>query len=806
MIKNYLLSALRNFRKNKGFSFLNVLGLALGIASSLLIIQYVRYELSYDKFNSNSERIYRMQYNNYRNGVVNFECAAAVPASGPTMKENFSEVEDVVRMLPSGGVLTYDHPAQGKISYREVNNIQVTEPSIFNIFDIELVTGNPETCIDGPGKLAISQKAAKKYFGDEDPIGMMLTMDGDRELEVKAVFKDLPENSHIKFDFLASNLVFGDEGGWDWQSSWGWYDHNTYVLLKEGVDYHALQSKWDAYLADVRSEDWEKNNFRQEFILQPLLDIHLKSNLLQESRPEEQGDADAVYFLTIIAFFILIIAWVNYINLSTAKSLERANEVGVRKVMGAFKNQLAAQFMMESFVLNLFSTIVGVLLVIIVWPFFADLTGRNIEFTMITEPAFWGTAIILFVAGTLLAGFYPALVISSFKPILVLKGKVFKSSKGTLLRQGLVVFQFTVSIILISGTVIVLQQLAFMKNKDLGINIHQTLVLKGPGAIDSTYSQKLESFHTETTKISGIHSMSAASNVPGNEIFWTRGIRRISGNTDAGMTVYIVGMDHNYIPSFNIEVIAGRNFSEEFNDKKMVILNRSLSEVLDFTDPKDAIGQRVNVGGDTLEIAGVVEDYHQMSLKNDKAPIVFLSTTSNDFFSFKIETDNYRNVLEDIESKWAGFFPGNPFDYFFLDEYFNRQYDKDKQFSQVFTIFSFLAIFVACMGLFGLASFLTSQRTKEIGIRKTLGSSVQGIVTLLSSGFAKLVLISNLFALPIAWWMMDSWLQSFPYHIDVNIMILALSGLLVVLIALFAVSFQTVKAALLNPANTLRYE
>jgi putative ABC transport system permease protein len=578
------------------------------------------------------------------------------------------------------------------------------------------------------------------------------------------------------------------------------------VLLKEGVDYKALQAKWDVYLEEVRGEDWKKNNYRQEFILRPLLDIHLHSNLLQESRPEEQGDSEAVYFLTIIAFFILVIAWVNYINLSTAKSLERANEVGVRKVMGAFKNQLTAQFLMESFVLNLLATVIGVLLVIIAWPFFADLTGRNIEFTMITAPEFWGTAILLFLGGTLLAGFYPALVISGFKPVEVLKGKVFKSSQGTLLRQGLVVFQFTVSIILISGTIIVLQQLAFMKNKELGINIHQTLVIKGPGAIDSTYNQRLESFHTETTRITGIQSMSASSNVPGDEIFWTRGIRRTSGNTDAGMTVYIVGMDHNYIPSFNINLLAGRNFSKDFNDDKKVILNRSLSQVLDFASPEEAIGQRVNLGGDTLEIAGVIEDYHQMSLKNDKAPIVFIPINANAYFSFKIETDNYRNVLADIESEWADFFPGNPFDYFFLDEFFNRQYDKDKQFSQVFTIFSFLAIFVACMGLFGLASFLTSQRTKEIGIRKALGSTIEGIVALLSGGFAKLVLISNVFALPIAWWMMDTWLQSFPYHIDVNVIVLLLSGLLVVLIALLSVSFQTVKAALLNPANTLRYE
>ena len=806
MLKNYILSALRNFRRSKGFSTLNLLGLALGIAASLLIIQYVKYERSYDTFNSNSDRIYRIQYNSYQNGRVNFECAAAVPAVGPAMKENFSEVEEFVRLMPTGAVMTYNHPVQGAVSYREVNNIQVTESSLFKIFDLEFVTGNPETCIDGPGKLAISEKAASKYFGDEDPIGKRLTMDGYRHLEVTAVFKDLPDNSHIKFDFLGSNEVFDEWDGWDWRSSWGWYDHNTYVLLQEGVDYKEFQAKWDVFLEETRGEDWKKHNYRSEFILQPLLNIHLYSNLLQESQPEEQGDGQAVYFLSIIAFFILVIAWVNYINLSTAKSLERANEVGVRKVLGAYKGQLTYQFLIESCILNLLASILGVLIVIIIWPFFADLTGRNIEFTMIAEPGFWGTTVILFLSGTLLAGFYPALVLSSFKPVRVLKGKIFASSGGRMMRQSLVVFQFTVSIILISGTLIVFQQLDFMKNKDLGIDINKTLVIKGPGAIDSTYQQKLESFHNESTQITGVKSMSASSNIPGDEIFWTSGIRRLSGNTDAGMTVYIVGMDHHYIPSYNLELLAGRNFSKEFNDKKKVIMNRALSEVLEFNAPEDAIGEKVRLGGDTLEIAGIIEDYHQMSLKNDKAPMVYRLTESNSFYSFKIESANYRNVLNGIESRWAEFFPDNPFDYFFLDEFFNRQYNKDRQFSQVFTVFSMLAIFVACLGLFGLASFMTSQRTKEIGIRKALGSSMQGIVTLLSGNFFKLVLIANLIALPCAWWMMDQWLQGFPYRINVSFPVLIGAGLLVVFIAMVSVSYQTIKAALVNPANTLRYE
>jgi putative ABC transport system permease protein len=361
-------------------------------------------------------------------------------------------------------------------------------------------------------------------------------------------------------------------------------------------------------------------------------------------------------------------------------------------------------------------------------------------------------------------------------------------------------------VVLIAGTIIVLQQLRFMKNKDLGININQTLVINGPGITDSTYSDKLESYKTETNRIPGVLGMTASSNVPGNEIFWTRGIRRLSGFTENVGSVYNVGIDHDYIPSFMLTLLAGRNFSKDFNDEDKVIMNKSLAKLLQYTDFESAIGDKVRLGGDTLEIAGIIDDYHQMSLKNNKSPMVFRLRSSNNFFAYKIDSDSYKKVLADIESEWATFFPGNPFDYFFLDEFFNKQYDSDRRFSSVFSIFSFMAIFVACMGLFGLASFMTSQRTKEIGIRKTLGSSVQGIVGLLSSGFAKLVLVSNLFALPLAWWLMDKWLQSFPYHINVSITVLVLSGLLVVLIAIISVSFQTIKAALVNPASTLRYE
>ncbi len=806
MIRNYLITAFRNFIRHKIFTALNILGLALGIAASLLILQYVKYERSFDTMHTKADDIYRIQYNSWSNGNLNFECAAAVPAVGPEMKNNFPEVKQFTRLYPVSGVMTYEDPVRGPISFRE-DNMQITDTAVFEVFDFKLLKGDPVGSLRGPNKIVISENTATKYFGDDDPIGKNLSWDGDIDFEVTGIMANVPDNSHIKFDFFLSYQTLNDRTENASEEAWGWYDFNTYILMNPGVDRMVFQSKWDKHLAEVRAESWEKYNYKQAFILQPLLDIHLKSNLLQESQPEEQGDSQAVYFLSIIAFFILIIAWVNYINLSTAKSFERANEVGVRKVMGAHKSQLRNQFLAESFLINFIAVMVGIGLVFIFWPAFSDLTGRTIPFSLIKEPSFWIIAGGLFIVGSLLSGFYPSWVLSSFQPVVVLKGKVNNTGHGALLRKGLVVFQFFASVLLISGTLIVYKQLQFMKNKDLGINIHQTLVLEGPGVIDSLYEQNLESFKTEALRISGIEKMTASSNVPGNEIFWTRGIRRINGGPESSVTVYNVGIDEDYVPAFNLKIISGRNFNiESLSDREGVLMNRALATSIEYDNPEEAIGEKVRLGGDTLEILGVLEDYHQMSLKNNKAPLVFRMIPSSSFYAFKVQAENYNKVIEELREPWATFFPGNPFDYFFLDDFFNRQYESDRQFSQVFGLFSVLAIFVACMGLFGLASFMTSMRTKEVGIRKALGSTVQSVAILLSYGFIQLVIIGSIIAAPVAWFIMNNWLSSFPYRITINPLIFVLASFLVVLIALVSVGYQTIKAAMANPANTLRYE
>lgn len=807
MIRNYLKIAFRNILKQKSYTFLNVAGLSLGMAASLLILQYVKYERSFDTFHKNAENIYRIQYNGYHGGALNFESAVAVPAITPFIKNNFPEVEQVCRILTrSGAVMSYEHPTKGLLSFQS-RKAHFASPDFLKMFDFKLIAGDRATCLDGLNKVIISQAMARKYFDDEDPLGKRMTMNGRTSFEVSGVFEDVPENSHIRFDFLLSYATINAQTDNQSETSWGWYDFYSFVQVRPGTNISELQSKIDAQLEKERGEEWKSGNDRQEFILRPLLDIHLKSKLLYESEPDQQRDSDSVYALSVIAFFILAIAWVNYINLATAKSFNRANEVGVRKVMGAFRRQLIGQFLTESFIMNVVGCTLALIIVRLVWAPFSTLTGWHIPLDFIYETEFWLVVAGLFAAGTILSGFYPAIVLSSFRPIAVLKGKAIRSSGGNILRKSLVVFQFAASVFLIVGSLIVYQQLQYMKQQDLGLSINETMVLKGPGVRDSTFNNKLEGFKEEIKRIPGVKSLTAASFIPGDEIYWTTNIRNLTARPDQSVVVSGSAIDDEFIPAFGVKVLAGRNFDRSFpGDNGRVILNLALSKLLDYKTPNDAIGKNVVFGPDTLEVCGVVEDFHQMSLKNSVAPMAIMNFSSSRFFAIKMETTDYHSVIEALTGPWNTFFPGNPVDYFFLDEFFNRQYDNDYRFGRVFSLFTGLAILIASLGLFGLASFMALQRTREIGIRKVLGSSVSQIVMLLAKGFLQPVVLANLIAWPLAWWVMSMWLETFPYRISVNPLFLLIAGALVVVIAFISVSSQTLKAAMTKPAETLKYE
>jgi putative ABC transport system permease protein len=799
---NYLLSAFRNIVKNKVFSILNLLGLSVGIAACLLLLQYVYYENSFDKFHEDYENIYRVRYDGYRNGKRMFACAAAVPAVGPAMKDNFPEVQEYSWAFPFDGIITTsDH-----ISFRE-RRMQVVTPSFLKMFDWQIVLGDTSS-LSEPYTAIMTESAARKYFGDRDPVGEDITFWGDITCEIRGVISDVPDNSHIKFTVLVSAETLHQETDNQSRTAWGWYDFNTYILLSQDTDPREFQDKFAEWLSEERKEEWEEYNGYQEFILQPIEDIHLHSDLLQESEPDENGDGDAVFVLSLIAFAVLVIAWVNYINMSSSRALDRAREVGIRKVAGAHRRQLIRQFLTEALLMNIMAAGVSILIVALVLPYFNQLTGRNLSMSLFGDPFFWAGLSALFLAGAMLSGLYPAFILSSFKPVEVLKGKFGNSGRGYFLRKVLVVFQFTASVAFIAGTMLVYSQLRYMRNHDLGVNIEHTLVLQGPGVgIDTTFEEKFRTFKNEINSIAGIEHLTASSNVPGDEIFWASGIRRTDEEQGRGV-MYKIGMDEDYIPAFDIELIAGRNFSPDYGTENLaVIINLKTVEFLGYDSPEAAVEQKVHIDGKERHIVGVIADYHQMSLKQEPIPLLYRYLPANrSFFAMKIMPESLDESLSELKSTYDEFFPGNPFDYFFLDEFFNRQYRIEKQIFVAVGVFSLVAIIIAALGLFGLSSYTTLQRTREIGIRKVNGASAERILILLSREFLDLIALAILIATPLTWWVIRKWMEGYPYQAGINWLVFIITALLVIMFAIIAVAIQSVSAANTNPAESLKYE
>jgi putative ABC transport system permease protein len=809
MLKIYLKGTLRAVSKNKVYSGLNIMGLALGIAACLFILQYVAYERSYDRFHVNHEDLYRIQYKIYRDGALHIHCAAAVPRVGPFMAEKMPEVRAFARAYPMSGVVTYRD-----IKFRE-ERMHMADPAFLQIFTFPLIQGDPQTALKDPNTVVLSKSASRKYFGADDPMGKTLRIDGRYDVQVTGIARDVPDNSHIKFDFLISyetlnNQTRNEDGSAASETAWGWYDFNTYVLLQPGTDPLDFDRRFGKLVEEERKEFFAKYNYRSEFPLQRITDIHLYSNLLQESEPEEQGDGEAVSFLTLIAFFILIIAWINYVNLATARSVERAGEVGVRKTLGANRRQLIFQFLTEAFVLNFISLIIGLLIVVAGVNYFNQLTASSINLAFLRDGYFWMAIAAILGIGSVLSGLYPAFILSSFNPVLVLKGKLSSRNAGVFLRKVLVVFQFAASVTLIAGTLVVYRQLSHLKKMDLGFDMTNTLVVKGPDVLgnDTLFESTKETFKRELLKNGRIGSITAASNVPGDEIFWTNGIKRQEEPDDRIRTIYNVGIDYSYFNTFDIDLVAGRNYDKNFGtDTMALILNNAAVKFLGFESPEAAIDQKVTFWGGTRNIIGVVNDYNQMSAKSKFSPIAFpLALRASTYFTMKLRGDDYQPVFSDVKNAYERFFPGNPFDYFFLDEFFNRQYNNDTKFSRVFTLFAGFAIFVACLGLFGLSSFNALKRTKEIGIRKILGANTGSVVRLLSKEFIFLVVISNLIAWPVIHLIMNRWLENFANHITIGLPVYLLAGLLVFLIAMLTVSYKTISTALANPIDSIRYE
>ena len=813
MLKNHLRLAWRALSKRKGYSALNILGLAIGITCFLLIFHYVAYERSYDAFQQNTGRIVRVRLDAYQQGKLAWQSATSYPAIAPTMKKEFPEVEDYCRLIDANLLLT--NPEKN-VKFNE-NKGYYADASVIKFFDLHLLKGNPATALDGPDKMLLSASMAKKYFGNEEPIGKRLKGQGDgaiESFEVTGVFQDYPANSHLLLNHLVSYSTLGKirraqgDSSNSTETAWGWYDFYDYILLKPGASYKALEAKLPDFAnRHINGRDWQKhNNFRNELYLIPMSDIHLYSNYLQEA--EVNGNGKAVSFLFLIAFLIIGIAWINYTNLATARSLERAKEVGVRKVLGAIRGDLITQFLTESLLLNTIAAILAVVLAFLLAPAFDTLIGTDARSFSLPSAYLIGF-IGVFLLGSFLSGLYPAFVLSGYHPITVLKGLFTNSTRGQLLRKTLIIGQFAVSVILITGTILVYQQVQYMRSQTLGVNIDRTLVLEGAATPeDSVYKNSWKPFKSALLQHPDIQSIAVSTNVMGQEIYWTNGVSTYGKTPNLTATLFLLGIDYDFIPAYSLKLVAGRNFSQQFpTDRQGALLNETSARLMGYPDPKTAIGQKLLRGDDTLHIVGVVADYHHQGLQKTINPMLILLRPDNrDYYSIKVNSADLHQTVASIKHDWNRYFPDDPFNYSFLDDSFNEQYKADTRFGEVFGLFATIAILIACFGLLGLSAYNVLQRTKEIGIRKVLGATTQSLIVLLSRDFATLVAISLVIAIPVTYIVMHSWLQDFAYRIDIQWWTFALGGLLALLIALATVGIQAARAAMGNPVKSLRTE
>jgi putative ABC transport system permease protein len=810
MFKNYFNIAFRNLLKHKFYSLINILGLSVGLTCFLMISLYVTDEIGYDTFHSDADEIYRMDFSGNINGSEFITALASAPAA-EAMKKEFPEVVDASRIRGSGNWLI--KRKDGEDSYNE-DNVSFVDANFFEFWDFTLVNGDPKTCLERPNTLAISKSLAEKVFGNDDPVGKMVVMDNDEDWEVSGVFDDMPSNSHFKLDILLSMESREESKSKFWMS----FNFNTYLKLQKGFNPADLEAKFpdlierkigpeiEQFMGASMEEFYQAGN-SAGFLLFPLKKIHLYSDKLGDI--DQNGDIQYVYIFSAVALFILLLACINFMNLSTARSAGRAKEVGVRKVLGAYKAQLINQFLSEAYLITFISIILAYIISFLVLPSFNVLADKNIDAQGLLSINFLVMmVIILFVVGAL-AGSYPAFYLSNFKPVETLKGKLNLGLKGGGLRSFLVVLQFSVSIIMIIGTIIVFNQLSYIQNKKLGYSKDHVLMIHDPWMM----GDKAESFKNEVIQYTDVFAgtMSGFLPVPSsdNNNLWFPGA---NPTKDESYVFHEFRVDHDYINTLEIEIAHGRSFSKDFpSDSTALLINEAAVLQLGWTD---AVGKTLSTYGGSQEnpivevykIIGVVKDFHFTSLKDRIEPLVFELGKSRGFVSFKVNGENVATTIDFIENKWNEFAPGQPFQYSFLDDRFNDMYKEEQKLGKIFTVFASLAIFIACLGLYGLAAFTAEQKRKEIGVRKVLGASISSIITLLSKEFLKLVGIAFLIASPISYFVMSKWLEDFENRTQINFMVFLVAGIAALVIAWFTMSFQSWSAARVNPARSLKDE
>ena len=809
MLSHFLKVFLRNSLKRKSHSFTTLGGLVLGMTAFILIGLYVWHERSYDNFHAKKETIFRLRQDRYTNGVISRQWTAGPWGIGVDLKRDFPEVVKHVSVNRGGARSTV--LSNGSLFFREERVFYASE-DFFELFTFPLVKGVDSLVLRRPFTMVISESMAKRYFGNVDPVGKTLKNNGEHEYEITGIFKDVPDNTHLRFDALFSfeSLLktLGPEEVQDLMTNWMWAGNYTYIELSPTADAKIFEAKLPEYVdkkVGALLKSWGEG---MAFVLQPVPTIHLYSSHKDEL--EANGDGRSVQFLMIIAIFILAMAWINYINLVTARSLERAKEVGIRKVFGSHRIQLVRQFLLESFFMKLIALGMTALIVVLILPYYSDFVSRRIDLSAFAIPEVWTYVALIFVSGVVISGLYPAFALSGFKPVSVLKGRFKSSFQGIFLRKGLVTFQFVTSIVLLIFTFVVYRQIQGMRDSSLGVDTESILVMQGPHIKTTNYNANFEEFRGGLLAQSAIGGMTVSSDIPGRPVRGSNGGVRLEGeNETKGNSFRVLMSDEGFRDTYSLELLAGRWFSKEFKDKwKTVLVNETAMHLLGINEPEKLLGKKIYLWGDLLEVVGVVKDYHQESLKKKVDQLIFVCDDEiSDYYSVKIKNNKALvDVVAEVEKRYKESFSGNPFHYFFIDDFFNQQYQSDRQFGKVFGLFTVMAITIACLGLFGLSSYLVTQRTREIGIRKILGASVEQLALLVSREFTLVMMLAALLSLPVSYFAAKQWLSEFAYKIDLDSILFAAPAILVFLIAIVTVAGQSIHAARTNPVDTLKTE
>ncbi|PRY84658.1 ABC transporter permease [Mongoliibacter ruber] len=808
MFRNYIKIAIRNLKKNPVFMMINILGLSVGMAASILIFMFVQHEVSYDKYHENSDRIYRVSRSFFnQNGEVNLHLGHLAPPFGPLLKSDFNEeLEEVVRVLNTNVILKDD------ANIFEERRFYFSDPEVFKVFSWEVVDGNPEEALNFPDGMVISQSMAKKYFGNAEPIGRSLEMkigSATANMQVRAVMKDIPDNSHFKADFLASmELVTEFYGGYEaMMKNFGSNNFGTYILLAEGVTSQSISDQIPSFLnrhVNVGDDGSAPSNWTS-LQLWPITDIHLHSNL--DSELEPNSSIEYVYIYTAIAIFILLIACINFMNLATARSAKRAMEVGLRKVMGADRQLLIRQFMSETIILTFLALLIAVVLARLTLPVFGDFTGKDLSMNLLDHPEYILGMLVLVIVVGMLAGSYPSLFLSGFQPVKVLKGTYKIGSIHEKFRSALVIGQFAISIILIVAVLVVVNQLDYMKNKELGFEKDQVIVLPAHAELVENY----ETLQDRYMQHPGIEALTLASRVPSGRLLDAQGTKaEVNGDlTTMDIRLSDIHVSHSFMETFGIEMATGRDFNYQLasDSTEAFLLNQSAVRAIGWSSDEEAIGKSLHYGIRRGYVVGVVKDFHFESLHQPISPMVFM--IPNDRFNevaFKLNAENFDEAIAYLRQEWTALRPDFPFNYYTVADRFEQQYEAEERVGTVFGFFAGLAILISVLGLFGLSAYATEQRTKEIGVRKVMGASIGSIVMLLGKDFLKLVLFGFILAVPIAWYGMSSWLDGFAYSISVSWLVFIMAGLIAAIIAALTVSSQSIRAAMINPVDAFKVE